>query len=90
MKDIIYIKDLRVKTIIGIFDWERKKFCSFADLWGARSMSGFVFCFPSRVERRFGLHEFFCGKHVSSLCMDTARNLGIFCAADFWILFNCH
>ena len=24
MKDIIYIKDLRVKTIIGIFDWERK------------------------------------------------------------------
>ena len=23
MKDIIYIKDLRVKTIIGIFDWER-------------------------------------------------------------------
>ena len=25
MKDIIYIKDLRVKTIIGIFDWERKE-----------------------------------------------------------------
>ncbi len=24
MQDIIYIKDLRVKTIIGIFDWERK------------------------------------------------------------------
>ena len=24
MKDIIYIKDLRVETIIGIFDWERK------------------------------------------------------------------
>ena len=24
MKDIIYIKDLRVKTIIGIFDWERE------------------------------------------------------------------
>ena len=24
MKDIIYIKDLRVQTIIGIFDWERK------------------------------------------------------------------
>ena len=24
MKDIIYIKDLRIKTIIGIFDWERK------------------------------------------------------------------
>ena len=24
MKDKIYIKDLRVKTIIGIFDWERK------------------------------------------------------------------
>ena len=24
MEDIIYIKDLRVKTIIGIFDWERK------------------------------------------------------------------
>ena len=24
MKDIIYIKDLRVKTIIGVFDWERK------------------------------------------------------------------
>ena len=24
MKDLIYIKDLRVKTIIGIFDWERK------------------------------------------------------------------
>ena len=24
MKDTIYIKDLRVKTIIGIFDWERK------------------------------------------------------------------
>ena len=24
MKDIIYIKDLRVKTLIGIFDWERK------------------------------------------------------------------
>ena len=24
MKDIIYIKDLRVKTIIGIFDWVRK------------------------------------------------------------------
>ena len=24
MKDIIYIKDLRVKTIIGIFDWEWK------------------------------------------------------------------
>ena len=23
MKDIIYKKDLRVKTIIGIFDWER-------------------------------------------------------------------
>ncbi len=24
MEDIIYIKDLRIKTIIGIFDWERK------------------------------------------------------------------
>ena len=24
MKDIIYIEDLRVKTIIGIFDWERE------------------------------------------------------------------
>ena len=24
MKVIIYIKDLRVKTIIGLFDWERK------------------------------------------------------------------
>ena len=24
MKDIIYIKDLRIETIIGIFDWERK------------------------------------------------------------------
>ena len=24
MKDIIYIKDLRVKTIIGIFGWERE------------------------------------------------------------------
>jgi dihydroneopterin aldolase len=24
MKDIIYIKDLRVQTIIGIFGWERK------------------------------------------------------------------
>ena len=24
MKDIIYIKDLRVQTIIGIFEWERK------------------------------------------------------------------
>ena len=24
MKDIVYIKDLRVKTIIGIFDWERE------------------------------------------------------------------
>ena len=24
MKDTIYIKDLRVQTIIGIFDWERK------------------------------------------------------------------
>ena len=24
MKDIIYIKDLRVETTIGIFDWERK------------------------------------------------------------------
>jgi len=24
MKDIIYITDLRVETIIGIFDWERK------------------------------------------------------------------
>ena len=24
MKDTIYIKDLRVETIIGIFDWERK------------------------------------------------------------------
>jgi dihydroneopterin aldolase len=24
MKDIIYIKDLRVETIIGIFDWERE------------------------------------------------------------------
>ncbi len=24
MKDIIYIKDLRVEAIIGIFDWERK------------------------------------------------------------------
>ena len=24
MKDIIYIKDLRIDTIIGIFDWERK------------------------------------------------------------------
>ena len=25
MKDVIYIKDLRIKTIIGIFDWERKE-----------------------------------------------------------------
>ena len=25
MKDVIYIKDLRVNTIIGIFDWERKE-----------------------------------------------------------------
>ena len=24
MEDVIYIKDLRIKTIIGIFDWERK------------------------------------------------------------------
>ena len=24
MEDTIYIKDLRIKTIIGIFDWERK------------------------------------------------------------------
>ena len=24
MEDIIYIKDLRIETIIGIFDWERK------------------------------------------------------------------
>ncbi len=24
MEDIIYIKDLRIKTIIGIFDWERE------------------------------------------------------------------
>ena len=24
MKDVIYIKDLRIKTIIGIFDWERE------------------------------------------------------------------
>ena len=24
MKDIIYIKDLRIQTIIGIFGWERK------------------------------------------------------------------
>ena len=24
MKDIIYIKDLRVQTIIGIFGWERE------------------------------------------------------------------
>ena len=24
MEDIIYIKDLRIKTVIGIFDWERK------------------------------------------------------------------
>ena len=24
MEDIIYIKDLRIKKIIGIFDWERK------------------------------------------------------------------
>tara|TARA_B100001057_G_C22375656_1_gene766383 strand:+ start:193 stop:552 length:360 start_codon:yes stop_codon:yes gene_type:complete len=24
MEDIIYIKNLRIKTIIGIFDWERK------------------------------------------------------------------
>ena len=24
MENIIYIKDLRIKTIIGIFDWERK------------------------------------------------------------------
>ena len=24
MKDVIYIEDLRVKTIIGIFDWERE------------------------------------------------------------------
>ena len=24
MNDIIYIKDLRVKTFIGIFDWERE------------------------------------------------------------------
>ena len=23
MEDVIYIKDLRIKTIIGIFDWER-------------------------------------------------------------------
>ena len=25
MEDVIYIKDLRIKTIIGIFDWERKE-----------------------------------------------------------------
>ena len=24
LEDIIYIKDLRIETIIGIFDWERK------------------------------------------------------------------
>ena len=24
MEDIIYIKDLRIKTFIGIFDWERE------------------------------------------------------------------
>ena len=24
MEDIIYIKDLRIETIIGVFDWERK------------------------------------------------------------------